>query len=62
MFLVWGFVFPFRDLSFCFGFWVFDFACMLYFFEGFARLFLGFECLFCITGIKKSEIALMSEE
>ena len=31
MFLVWGFVFPFRDLSFCFGFWVFDFACMLFF-------------------------------
>ena len=34
VFLVWGFVFPFRDLSFCFGLWVFDFACML--------LFLGF--------------------
>ena len=31
VFLVWGFVFPFRDLSFCFGFWVFDFACMLFF-------------------------------
>ena len=31
VFLVWGFAFPFRDLSFCFGFWVFDFACMLFF-------------------------------
>ena len=31
VFLVWGFVFPFRDLSICFGFWVFDFACMLFF-------------------------------
>ena len=31
MFVVWGFAFPFRDLSFCFGFWVFDFACMLFF-------------------------------
>ena len=30
VFLVWGFVFPFRDLSFFFGFWVFDFACMLF--------------------------------
>ena len=119
VFLVWGFVFPFRDLSFCFGFWVFDFACMLFFlgfctsisgfwvfvsyyghqgklsvfyivwfyfvfcdsgsstsvfesvflfwvlvflFEGFVRLFPGFECLFWITGIKVTEMALMSEE
>ena len=31
VFVVWGFAFPFRDLSFCFGFWVFDFACMLFF-------------------------------
>ena len=31
VFLVRGFVFRFRDLSFCFGFWVFDFACMLFF-------------------------------
>ena len=31
VFLVWGFVFPFRDLSFCFGFWVCDFPCMLFF-------------------------------
>ena len=30
VFLVWGFVFPFRDLSICFRFWVFDFACMLF--------------------------------
>ena len=41
VFLVWGFVFPFRDLSFCFGFWVFDFACML-FFLGFCTSISGF--------------------
>ena len=29
----WGFVFLFRDLSFCFGFWVFDFACILFLFR-----------------------------
>ena len=41
VFPVWGFVFPFRDLSFCFGFWVFDFACM-HFFLGFCTSFSGF--------------------
>ena len=41
VFLVWGFVFPFRDLSFCFGFSVFDFACML-FFLGFCMSISGF--------------------
>ena len=41
VFLVWGFVFPFRDLSFCFGFWVLDFACML-FFLGFCTSISGF--------------------
>ena len=54
------FVFPFRDLSFCFVFWVFDFACML-FFKGFARLFPGFERLFCITSMKVTKMALMSD-
>ena len=49
VFLVWGFVFPFRDLSFCFGFWVFDFACML-FFRVLHVYFRVFECLFCYYG------------
>ena len=40
VFVVWGFVFPFRDLSFCFGFWVFDFASIL--FLGFCTSISGF--------------------
>ena len=41
---------------------VFLFWVLVFLFEGFVPLFLGFECLFCITGIKVTEMALMSEE
>ena len=40
------FFFLFRVLGFRF--------CLYAFFQGFARLFPGFECLFCITGIKEN--------
>ena len=33
VFLVWGFVFPFRDYLSVSGLWVFDFACMPFFFR-----------------------------
>ena len=61
VFLVWGFVFPFRDYLSVSGLWVFDFACMP-FFLGFCTSISGFWVFVCITRIKVTEMALMSEE
>ena len=64
MFLVWGFVFPYRDYLSVSGLWVFDFACMPFFFRVLHVYFRVLSvCLFvCITRIKVTEMALMSEE
>ena len=50
------------EIIFLFRVLGFRFCLYTFFFEGFARLFPVFECLFCITGIKVTEMALMSEE
>ena len=54
VFLVWGFVFPFRDYLSISGFGFSILLVCFFFFKGFARLFPGFECLFCITGFKEN--------